>query len=306
MKKILFALFIVANVLTAHAQFAELGYEEVQQLKKTKTYVVLTEANEAFNSYIRQGVEQNWKFTQYEFIKFSELKNLTASEKNSFIMVSSFDSAAMHTSKTHTQFYDGKPFNMTPAPFAFARGYGTTVLTVQLGGKKFNKLYNWMIYCYGGDGSIGFSSPKMISYIKLLNNTAEIIVSKKLNKLKWGDADKLYNTDKSLKDKTLVLWEGDIPMLVDSDKRKSFKPEAITKNFSGKYKIVNDSELLELVNAKDDQYLFFGSLAEGNFSVIYLYDANGKIHYYSKMGLMSAETEGWFKSALKKFNKAFE
>ncbi|HLF51967.1 hypothetical protein [Flavobacterium sp.] len=329
-KKISIILFLILNFLTVNAQFSSYGIEGIQKLKKTKTYVVLTEDNEPFNKYIKKAVEENWKITPYEFISYKDLDQYKSSDANSFLLVSTFNhnvqyvgaSLDFYTHKSHTT--DRAPYKMvanntftpnTSPDFTqtYVSNYGSTVISIQMGGvgRKFNTIANWMVICYAGMDQKGLSSPKIIPYIKLLNNTAELILNENLKKLKVNgkDSEKIYNTEESIANKTLLLWEGDIPALANEKEKAKFSEDKIKENFTGKFKIVNENELLEKIESKDEQFLYFGYFAEGTFSAVYLYDANGKIYFYDTMGRVGThapETTGWLNSVLRKFDIRFK
>ncbi len=302
-KKILICLMIISSLLS-YSQFSKYaGFEDVAALKKTKTYIVLSDSNDIFNDHIKEAIEKEWTITDYEFIQFNELEKYSNSDKYSFIILSGFYASTGGSLKTHTQFYDKKPVTLWVDIQSGV--YSTDVVTVQLGGKNFNTFKNWMFFCYAGYGNIGVNSSKMTNYIKLINNSIKLVEDKKLKKLLWNEADELYNTNQALKEKTIVFWENDIPVLTHTGKsdKKFLSKTNIKEKYSGKFEIVNNNELDERIRSSDNNLLFLGTFVEGTFSVIYLYDVNGKIHYFSKMGRMVGECTFWFNAILKKLNK---
>ena len=311
MRKIFHLFFVLLFTgITAQAQFGYAGTDEIIKLKKTTTYVVLSDSNQVFNNYMRSAVENHWKISKYEFIPFSELENHSKDEGKSFLLVSglyvSNGTLMGPTWEMLTNFYTRPSSVRTTGQRV---NYGTIVLTVQFGGKKFNNHYNqWMLFCYGGINASGFSSAKTISYIQLMHKSFDIIQKRNLKKLKWGEAKDEFNTGKLLNNKTLVLWEKDIPTVSHTGKedKKFLNKREIEEKFGGKFKIVNNEELEKLLESKSDEYLYFGSFVEGTFNVIYLYDAEGNIHYYDQLGRMMGDCTFWFNAVLKNLNKAFQ
>lgn len=327
MKKIiyLFTLLLI-SCFSSYAQFSQIGIKDIQRIKNTKTYVVLHDSVSDFNIYVKKAIEENWKLTPYEFINFKDLDNYKKSDKNSFIFVSTF------TNQPHTgnEFYRNKAYAkrgvksvMTSGPtmvngqiknqsgFEYKPTYGTVVLSLQIGKPKgFGFLTNWASWAYTGKDNVNVNSPKLIPLVKIINNTANLIFNEKLKDLKTtsGDAEDYYNPEKSLKGKTLLLLDREIP-IINSKTNERLSVSEMKKKFSGDIKIVNDEELLNLIDSKDPKYLLFGSMVEGTFSLVYLFDINGKIHSFDRMNRMSfnqPETDGWFLNALEKFDKKFK
>lgn len=305
-KKTAGTLVILFFTLISYTQFSRYSVEDkIEKLLKSKTYVVLHDTNKDFNKYITEAVKDSWTLTEYEFIPFEELKKYSASEKNSFIMASGFYST-METIKTHTQYYDGKETSIWVSQNGVV--FPCNVLVVQLGGKDFNEYQNWLMFCYAGYANSRLESPMAINYVKILNRYIQYLHTEKLDKIFWKNADTHLNTDLDIKSKTIIFWKGDIPTSTyNGEKDNSYLSKSnIQKHFSGNFEIVDDIKLEECIKSKDEKYLFFGTYVEGNFSLIYLYDCNGKIHFYSRMGLIQSESTNWFKAILKKLEKNLE
>ena len=328
MKKIITILLLLITFLNSNAQFTMQSIKEFQKLKQTKTYVVLHDSNPDFNAGIKKAVELNWKLTPYDFIYFKDLKNYSNSDKNSFILVGDFGNRTIPT-KAYSFYNNGVRKSGTileqKQDYVLSDGqwksrttmgstvsYGSTTLNIQLGGagKYFNSIKNWLAFTYAGYGNSSVNSAKLIPMIKLLENIATLHLEGKVKDLKAtsGDSYKIYNPEKSFSDKTLVLLNTEIPYF-DNKSKKEFTVDDIKKTFTGKVKIVNNDELSKIVDSNDKQSLYFGSYVEGTFTIIFLYDNSGSIHYIGKMNRMSfnqPESKGWFINALEKMDKAFQ
>ena len=286
MKRIFFAtLFITLSILSANAQYVNGGYEELLKLKNTHTYVVLTDSNEVFNNNIKKAVEENWKISKYSFIKYSEFKKYKNNEKNSFIIVVELVRGEFQTSQNEstsvyklsdTKFYENKSkyyFSINPIFF-----------TVLFGGeKRFNPFKDTFIYYSSHSNDL--NSEKLISYIQLINYTISIIEDKKMNKFTMNNMKNYYNSTESIVDKTIVFREFEIPKHSIRGKKdeKYIKKEGIAEDYKGKFIIASDKELKTIMDLKSKDYLFYGSFIFDNITAIYLYDINGKIHYFEKL-----------------------
>jgi hypothetical protein len=303
-KSCLIILLTYLGIGNIQAQFSKYaGFQDVMKLKQTTTYVVLSDSNEIFNEYMKEAVKKEWKITEYKYILFSELDKYSNSENNSFIILTGFYASTGGSLKTHFQFYNRKKVSLwvnSGSPV-----YGTDVISVQIGGKDFSSFKNWLVFCYAGDKYMGANSPKMANYIKLLNNSIQLIEEKKLEKLLWKEAKTLYNSDFSLKEKTIIFWKNEIPLYNYAFKKdeRFLDKEKIREKFKGNVEIADDIRLKQLIDSKDTKYLYLGTFVEGTFSVIYLYDANGKIYYFGQMGRMAGENTYWFEAILKKMEK---
>ncbi len=303
MKKIILFLIIILNFFHGIAQFSYVDAKKVLQLKETKTFVVLHDTNEDFNFNLKKSVEKNWTVTPYEFIHFKDLEKYINNDKNSFLIVSDFTNAE---NRNGYHFYDN-----TKSSDGFDLHkmiYGSNVLSLQFGGEKyFRTLNNWYIYAYGGVKHSNLLTSKLFSTVKIINNTTDLFFKGEIKKLKIGgsEAEKLYNPEVSIADKTIIFSEKEISIYSDDESKPILKTD-IANNFTGNFEIVDESVYLSKVQSDDNKYLFFGSYVEGTYSIIYLYDVNGKIYFYSGMNRMAfyaPEGKSWFLAALKKIEK---
>ena len=327
MKTKLLILFSVGLfTINMKAQFSLVGHEEVSKLKKTKTYVVLSDDNENFNKQITAAVNKEWKQTEFDFIYYKDLNKYSHSSKNSFLMMTGkgykyegdkfFDGVGQVIS--HTQFYDPNPIK-NPKMVVDDVAVSSHMLTLQIGGKdfcgpvgNFNQIQkNWMFFCYLGVDYVGAYSSKMTTYISLLNNAVDLVIENKLKRLFVNEYKKLIDKKISLKENEIIFWEKDIPQINQMEKsnKKFLNKAEIRKFFSGRFSIVDDDELDEIINTKDDKYLFLGAYVDcrptyGAISYIYLYNSLGEIKYFSNIYVESVETVIWFKKVLKKLDSA--
>lgn len=293
MKKIITILLVFTAFLNLNAQFSMQSIKEFEKFKLTKTYVVLHDSNPDFNNRIKKAIEKNWTLTPYEFIQFKDFKNYSGSDKNSFILVSDFSNTISPT-VAYSFYTNGKKEKI----YTYGT-YGSTTLNLQLGGAKyFNSYTNWLAFADAGLRNSTVNSAKLIHMIKFLENTAILHLQRKVKNLKVtsGDSYKIYNLEKSLLNKTLILLDTEIPYFNDKNK-KVFTTDNVKENFTGKIKVVNNNELSQIIDSNDTETIYFGSYVEGSFSAVYLYDNSGKIYFIEKMNRMSfnaPESKGWF------------
>ena len=327
MKKIIFILSFTLSFSSGFTQFSSQGIEEVQQFLKSKTYVVLHDTDTSFNENFKKVVEKNWKVTPYEFIFFKDLDKYSKSNKNYFLLVTSFD-VGQQNYGSHHKFYTNKDFDggfaglktvqkiengklTTSLTSSYRPTYGTNVLNVAMGNsdqRRFNQYPYWLSYCYAGAGYVNLDSPKLNSTVLLVNNAIELMKNKGLKKLKIssGDTAKEYNTEESLKEKTIIFLDREIPYY-DDDKKIEFTNNQIAENFKGKFKVIKDDEYSKNLESKDKQYLYYGLFSEGSYSVIYLHDVEGKIYFFKEaIGGTDVDSKRGFIGSLRKFDKRFE
>ena len=308
-KKSFLSLLFAFNIFCAFSQFTLQGYEDVAKFKKTKMYVVLSDTDAVFNKYIKEAVTRYWTLTAYDFIPYSKLKENSKDVNKSFMVITGFTAQLGGDPLLNNTFYNNSVGHPTHGSHISVT-YGTTVLAIIMGGNKLSDYRNWMAFCYGGYELQGFSSPKVISYVRLLQNTLVTVEKNKLNKLLWSEADKLYNTAEPLTDKQILFWDKDIPTQkvitagVGREDKKFLKKSEIEDKFKGKFSIINTEELEKNVHDSSKTNLFFGTYFEGTFNVIYLYDAGGNVCFFSKM-MHNYECTDWFALVLRKMDKAF-
>jgi hypothetical protein len=318
--KLLIIISFFLFTINLKAQFTLLGYEEASKLKNTKTYVVLSEDNEIFNKQITAAVNKEWKQTEVDYIYFKDLNKYSGSSKNSFLLMTG-------KGYKHDELYNGQPWGLSQV-ISHTKFYdhnplvtvSSNMLTLQIGGADFNVegavgnfnliQKNWIFFCYIGVDYVGAYSEKMTTYISLLNNAVDLVIENKLKRLFVNESKKLINKKISLRGHKVIFWDRDIPQINQMDKpnKKYLNEAGIGKVFSGEFAIVDDDELREIINTKDDKYLFLGTYVDssprsiGN-SYIYLYNSLGEIKYFSKVR-ESVETVNWFKMILKNIDKA--
>src|SRR5674476_524874 len=83
---IFFALLFPVDLSTGQASFPD--KEEIKQFEKSKTCVVLEDDPfSAYNLYIKEAVEANWKITPYEFIAVTDFNVRRLNPAYSFIVI---------------------------------------------------------------------------------------------------------------------------------------------------------------------------------------------------------------------------
>jgi hypothetical protein len=282
MKKtiLLFATCLFFGFLSAQVVYLP-NKEDLEKLKKTKTYVVLEASPMSdFNFEIRDVMENNWTLTPYEFINDAEFEKLAVNENYSFLYTSllSFEKDKTESRYVFLHLSLGGPNltiddlrDMVSVPLAY---FGTDPA---------NYIYK-----------LGTIVRFMQNHINLISEKPEIISN---------NIFKYYNDNiKDIHSKTLYLVQDELTPPIST-------PARIKAIYPYKFKIVTREEINQAIKDKNEEVVFLHKVGpEGKRSVARCYNiligaADANFYYFDYHMINEKNPDGLLESDLKKLAK---
>lgn len=313
MKRIFIFIICISTISLVFSQRAS-TYKDVVNAKNKKTYVVLTDFDSNFNTYIKSGIEKYWTFSKnIDYIPFSEFENLKNKSNYNFLMVASIQfsvgqSASGSTSKSYDynySFYNEDEFKKNIVDYKIITGvvskYRSMYLTLlhDLDDSETSNFLNKRV----GFSDIGLDKHKIVntkaieSFVNIINTSLTLVEENKLAKgfLKLGTLED-YTSQTVPSEKTIIFLKDYIPF-------GEYQNEKEIKSFlDNDFKIVDIEEFEELLKMENEKYLFWGYWKQTNFSYQFLYNYKGDIEFYANLGIYNTTMKGWMKKALKSLN----
>lgn len=272
----------------SQAQYGHGSPEVYNDIKKKKLVVVSIDKADKFNKYVKEYITTHWQFGKHEFITEKEFKSYK--NKNVyFLAIKKMGSGNANINSNVgffvTKFITISQSNKSHFMFNDAKHNAYTILPQN---EKINNL----------------SKEHVNLLLNTLFSTIKEFKNKKYKATKTKDLKKVYNltteqTFASLKKKTLLIPTSNIVRNDMNMTGKEFKndrflnPKEIAKYYTGKFKLVNETEMAKLLATNKDKYIVLNTHEEGTYLYYFLYDlASNKVTYFNKvppiMGVYSA------------------
>jgi hypothetical protein len=268
-------LFCVFAINSSFGQMGEMGIQDVPLIKKSKTYFVLDEEDSTdYNKSMVSAAKKFWKQTNYEFIKYSQLKDYVQKPNTTFIMKLIF---SVNTSNSTGNWAYG--FNPSTQKFQkdFHRSspglnYRYDGIVMVSGEKKKAEFgwKDWLAYALINDINETESYHfKIGSYLQMIQNYITYIEKSGEKNLSLSKAKELYNVNVGkLKNKTLYINPADLP-----EKIKTI--EQIKEAYQYNVKFATPKEIQKAIDSQDENIAVLNNVYTANRYYPYIFEAKG-------------------------------
>lgn len=282
MKRILLLLpaLLLGIHLAGQAPFP--SKEEIQQFRESKTCVVLEEdLFSAYNSIIKDAMEQYWTITPFEFIDVGEFNTRNTDKRYSFIVL------------TETNYEKDK----TRSVYKFIN---------LLQGKRVEKLGQMPEICavplaYSGEDDLEYGY-KLGAILEFMQKHARLIIE---DPSKTGRKYlKYYNENiPRISSKTILAKEEDLSPQINT-------PERVQAYYSGSFRIVGEEEIVKAIEDKAPGVLILhkvspvGETKDSGYCFKMLIGTDdAEMYYYDMHTISKANPDGLLPADLKKMGK---
>jgi hypothetical protein len=282
MKKftLIFTVCLLTGLLTAQVQYLPTK-EDLGKVLKSKTYVVIEESPMSdFNFEIKDVMANEWKLTEFEFIKNAEFEKLSSNENYSFLYTSqvSFEKDKTESRYIFLHFSLGGPNltiddlrDMCSVPLAY---FGTD---------PENYIY------------------KLGTIVRFIQNHVNLIYEKP--ELISNNIFKFYNDNiKDIHAKTLFLVQDELSPDIST-------PARIKAIYPYKFKIVTREEINQAIKDGNEEVVFLhkvgpeGKRSEARCYKIIIGAADANFYYFDYHMVSEKNPDGLLESDLKKLAK---
>ncbi len=282
MKKLNTLLLIVLFSVQAFSQKAVGNHKELAAFYKTTTCLVLDDnIFSTYNSAIKEAAKQSWTITPYELINTTEFQKRMNNPKYSFLV------------------------RTKVVPEKNAEGVAYTFLTLVNGKKntsfqKLPEICSFPVSYYNVD--YDFYDYKLGALLLFVQNHIDITYNDP--KLTEKNILQYYNKNiNEIGNKTIYFTKNNLESTVNSEQK-------IAGTYSGKVKIVDEDEILEAINNKDDNVIIMHIVVptenvkkKDRCYKMLVGASDGKLYYFDYHKVKKGKPGKFLKKDFSKLNK---